>query len=395
MNLFKMLLLLFPLYSLAAIAPKVLYKKALNESENNFELPQNFKVDSSVYNVKYTLNKKLEEKIQGIFRRYRPDYGAVVVIDNDNGDILSAVDYTRQTKSFGRQMCFSSTHPAASIFKVITAASLIQKDNIDSETEFSYRGKGVTLYKYQLKDKVDRWSRNIKLENAFAYSNNVVLAKAAIKESSAEELFNMANKFKFNTDLLDIFPVEPSVVELAKDKYSLAEIASGFNRRTLMSPLHGAVIASIVANDGVYKKVSLVSEISNRQESDFWISQRKNQLVLDKQSISELQKMMELTVEKGTARSIGRASNRGVLKHLVLGGKTGTITGGEPYGKRDWFVIYAKPKYSELGNGISVAVMLVNLKKWYIKSTWLAQNLIEYYYQNLFPFKNESQMRTK
>ena len=35
------------------------------------------------------------------------------------------------------------------------------------------------------------------------------------------------------------------------DEYGLAEMASGFNRETLISPLHGAMIASVFANDGV------------------------------------------------------------------------------------------------------------------------------------------------
>ena len=33
--------------------------------------------------------------------------------------------------------------------------------------------------------------------------------------------------------------------------YGLAELASGFNKGTMMSPVHGAIIASVIANGGV------------------------------------------------------------------------------------------------------------------------------------------------
>ena len=66
---------------------------------------------------------------------------------------------------------------------------------------------------------------------------------------------------------------------------------------------------------------------------------------------------------------------------LSLGAKTGSITGGVPYGKRDWVVVYAKPNDENLPS-ISVAVMIVNVKKWYIKSTVLAKKIIEYYYKD-------------
>ena len=71
-----------------------------------------------------------------------------------------------------------------------------------------------------------------------------------------------------------------------------------------------------------------------------------------------------------------------VLNSLNIGGKTGTITGGLPYGKRDWFVSYAIPK-NNFDKGISLCVMIVNVKKWYIKSPVLAKNIIEYYYSRV------------
>ena len=93
--------------------------------------------------------------------------------------------------------------------------------------------------------------------------------------------------------------------------------------------------------------------------------------------------MMEHTVKRGTARGAFRARKTRKIRDIEIGGKTGSITGGLPYGKRDWFVSYAKPKGEESDKGISICVMIVNVKKWYIKSHYLAKNIIQYYYNSL------------
>ena len=87
---------------------------------------------------------------------------------------------------------------------------------------------------------------------------------------------------------------------------------------------------------------------------------------------------MGLTVSRGTARGAFRRWLRR-NSNFTLGGKTGSITGGLPYGKRDWFVSYASPT-EKLEDGISICVMIVNVEKWYIKSTVFTREIIDYYY---------------
>jgi peptidoglycan glycosyltransferase len=352
---------------------------------SSHKLTNQVKVKENNYNIEFNLNSKLESKIKKLFRRHRPDHGAIVIIENDTGNILAATDFTRKGRKFGRAMCFSNDHPAASIFKLITAADLIENTDVDSESKFQYRGRASTLYKYQLKDKVDRWTREQALAKAFSRSNNVIFAKAAINNSNSKSLVSMANKFKFNDQILEGVELEQSTLLAPTTQYELAELASGFNRGTIMSPVHGAVIGSIIANDGVYRRPSVISSIANENGRVLWLPSRETETVLKPESAKELQKMMELTVQSGTARRLYRQMKRSIRKNLDIGGKTGSLTGGKPFGKRDWLVVYAKPKTPGQGKGITVAVMLVNLKKWYVKSTHLAKKVIEYYYQDLLP----------
>lgn len=355
--------------------------KLIFESES---WPTELEVEGRKYNVFYNFDVALESYIRNRLKRYRSDYTSIVVINNNNGKVLSAVDYIEETKSFDKSLAFSSTSPAASIFKVVTAADLIEKTEVNKDTEFVYNGKSTTLYKYQLKDKINKWTRTIKLSKAFALSNNVVFGKAAINKLSDESIYDMANKFGFHQKLLQFVDISDSTLLEVETNFSLAELASGFNRRTLISPLHGAVIASIVANEGMLRKPSLVSSIVDvEQKRMVWSPEFILQRSISKSTADELKEMMKLTVERGTARSAFRLYRNKDLQKLEIGGKTGSITGGIPYGKRDWFIAYAKPKDNEEDKGISICVMVVNVKKWHVKSTYLAKEIIQYYYGSL------------
>ena len=96
---------------------------------------------------------------------------------------------------------------------------------------------------------------------------------------------------------------------------------------------------------------------------------------------------MESTVKKGTARKSFRRFDRFLREELRIGGKTGSITGGIPFGKRDWFSAFAVPKNKKLGEGISISVMNINVDKWFVRSTYLAKEVIDYYYKEINPLK--------
>ncbi|MCY4524001.1 MAG: hypothetical protein OXB84_04610, partial [Halobacteriovoraceae bacterium] len=109
--------------------------------------------------------------------------------------------------------------------------------------------------------------------------------------------------------------------------------------------------------------------------------ERRPYKVLSMSSAIRLKRMMKETLRRGTAKSIFRKIDAKLKKNLELGGKTGSITGGEPFGKRDWFIMYAIPKEGD-DLGISIAVMNINVKKWFVKSAHLALKVVEKYYQN-------------
>jgi cell division protein FtsI/penicillin-binding protein 2 len=197
----------------------------------------------------------------------------------------------------------------------------------------------------------------------------------------------MAVRFGFNKPVLQDLEIEQSKLFCPEDKYTLAELASGFNTETLISPIHAAVLASIVANNGVYVAPKLVEYYKEYNTDSIYYSDLEfnPERVFSSRTANLLTRLMKATVIEGTARGSFKKMNRELYNKLNLGGKTGSITGGVPYGKRDWFTAFAKPQDVSLGQGISIAVMNVNTNHWYIKSSYLAKNIIEFYYSNIYP----------
>ncbi len=230
------------------------------EIRKNSELPTIITDDSGKsFQIDYGLNETLNNYVDKTLLRYLSDYSSVVVIDNETGKIIALSGRRKKDKKRDLSLPLTVTHPAASLFKVVTSVALIEKGDVGPQSQFSYNGRGTTLYKYQLKDKKNKWTRNIDFKTAFALSNNVVFGKAALENLDSLGLNSVAYKFGFNKEILPYtFALRP-YYQGPEDSYNLAEIASGMNDTTLTGPVHVASIASIIANEGILHSPYLVA----------------------------------------------------------------------------------------------------------------------------------------
>lgn len=351
------------------------------------EWPQTINFKSKKLNVQYAFNPELDAYIKKLLKSYRSDYSTVSVIDNETGEVLAAVGHIGRSNQFDSSLILSATHPSASLIKMITAAELLQNAKVTKETPFEFRGRSTTLFKYQLNEsKNTRWDRAQSFETAFAKSNNVIFGKAAIQHMNSDKLVKMAENFGYNQPIIQELDFVQSFIGQSRDDYHLAELASGYNDETVISPIHAAMMASIIANNGMMKNPKVISKMTDPATGEsVWQNTDIEKRVLSVEASKEMQEMMAMTIDGGTARKSFRRMNNGYKNALEIGGKTGSITGGKPFGKRDWFSAYAIPRDAERGKGISISVMNVNVKKWHVKSTMLAKSIIEYYYNNIKP----------
>lgn len=351
------------------------------------EWPDKITVGNKSMQVQYNFNENLTNYSKNLLKQYRSDYTAIAVIDNETGKVLMAIGYAGKSNTFDKNLILSNTHPSASLIKIVTTAELLQNSQVKKETIFDFKGRSTTLFKYQLNDsRSNRWDRSQTFETAFAKSNNVIFGKAAIKNTTSEGLVKMAEGFGFNQPILKEFGFLKSEIHQVKDDFSLAELASGYNVDTVISPIHAAALASVVANGGVLRTPKLIAKIVDPGTGEnLWPEISIEKRAISPETSKEMQEMMAMTIDGGTARKSFRKMNNGYRDVLDIGGKTGSITGGTPFGKRDWFAAYAIPRENGKGKGISISVMNVNVKKWHVKSTMLAKNIIEYYYKNINP----------
>lgn len=75
----------------------------------------------------------------------------------------------------------------------------------------------------------------------------------------------------------------------AQDQYNLAEFSSGLNTETVMSPVHGAVIGSVVANGGVFRYPIVIKSVEGLQDKKvIYPPLKKDETVLTPQSAEDL-----------------------------------------------------------------------------------------------------------
>ena len=353
---------------------------------NFFQKPKNLLIKGKNINFDFTIDQGLQNYLEKLLKSYKTPYAAVVVIDNNNGKILALAGINQKNKTTYPQLTLSSTNPGASLFKIVSSAALLNQQKISVEDKYSYNGKGTTLYKSQLIDKKNRWTRSITFKKSFAFSNNVIFGKLAIKYLTPNSLREMANNFGFNDSIVNILDISKSKFQLASSDYQLAEFGSGFNKINTISPLHAAYLSMIVARDGLRQNLSIIDyldidgkeiNLEDRNLNDFTVER-----VILPSTAKSIQEMMIETVNKGTARGIKNILRRNIKNKLKIGAKTGSITGGFPFGKREWVTAFAIPMDMQKGKGISLAVLNILENRWYVRSSHIAKKVIEYYFSN-------------
>lgn len=332
------------------------------------------------YKVDYTLDQKLQKQANELLQRYKPDYGAIFMINAETGAILAMASQQRGNPT-GENLNLKATFPAASVFKVITASAAVDGLKVDPQHRIAFNGGNYTLYKNNvLSDKINRWTKFITLKDAFARSINTAFGRLTMENLNPSVISEYADKFKFNEDLGTDFNVEQSQAIVPKVKgYELTQVASGYNRQNTMSPVHGAMIASTIINDGKMVTPYIVESIKNdKNETVYTGKPMYNTPVMSKSSALKIQDMMEQTVLTGTSRKTFRQMVRDKkFREIEMGGKTGHFSGLNPQGTTDWFVGYANDGDTK----IAIATITVNVKKWTVKSSALAQMMFKNYYE--------------
>lgn len=320
-----------------------------------------------------TLEPGLQDHVEGIFRRYEVPYGSVVAMDPSTGRVLAYVSHSSANPDAG-DLALDPTPPTASVFKIVTAAALVDA-GVDVNEEVCYRGGGSRLRARHLED--DPGAPNCaNLGEALGGSINAVFARLADRHLSVPLLTRYASAFGFGHRLPFDVTMPPSPAEVPADRLERARTAAGFWHMH-MSPMHGALIAATIANDGQMPRPALVERVDDVAGTVFYEHEPSiHRAVLSRRTARAVGTMMERTVRRGTGRrSFHDERGNPFLPDITVAGKTGSLSAERPYRGYTWFVGYAPADNPT----IALAALVVNTPRWRIKAAFVAREALRYH----------------
>ena len=345
---------------------------------NEFPTQLMLKVDQHQHqvDVHYSFQPHLQGVLHDLYTRYKPDYSTFVAIDAESGAIISMMSYIKDGSDLGN-LALRSDYPAASVFKIVTAAAACDTGELNPDSVIPYNSRRSTLYKRQvLRHRDSKWTRRPTLRTAFAESINSVFGRIGVFDLGAPVLSDYASRFGFNREFSSDLVIPVSTADIIDDPWQVAEAASGYTQSNTLSPIHGAMIASAVVNDGNMRIPYVVSKMTGENGVVVYAAKARARRVLQSSAAEQMRQLMQETVKRGSARNAFKKFYRGPLKDIEVGGKTGSLTGSSPQGRHDWFVGYAG-----LGDRkIAFAALTINKKKWTVKSSFIARKVIEEYF---------------
>ena len=340
-----------------------------------------FHRDGSLFTAEVTLDHALQRYMSRRIGQARSLMIGFVAVDPETGHVLSLVEMNKLDEK--RDVCLSSRFPAASIFKIVAAAAAIDARGISSHTKVAYNGRSHTLYKNQLTQQTNRYTRRLTLKDCFAKSINPAFGKLGIFVLKKELLESYARRFGFNEAIDFELPVEVSLISVRDDDYHWAEIACGFNRETSISPLHGALMAGTIVNDGKLVSPAIVDFVVDSEQQPVYASGIKVvRQVISPEASHEMKELMSATISYGTARRAFRGYRRDrVLSKLNIGGKTGSIKDENDRLFYDWFVGFGEQKKGN--KKLAMAVLVVHGKLLRARAHEYARLALRYYFDHL------------
>ncbi|MDT8379210.1 MAG: penicillin-binding transpeptidase domain-containing protein [Desulfotignum sp.] len=312
--------------------------------------------------------------------RGKPRQIAVVVMDGHQGHILAMAGF--DLESSDTNPCTQAIYPAASIFKIVTAAAAMDALNYTPKTPLYFNGNKYTLYKRQLREVKNKYTIKVSLEKAFAESINPVFGKLGQTYLGRDTLSSYAHAFGFNqtpdTDLM----FDTGVFHTTDTDFHLAELGCGFNRDTVISPVFGAMMLTPLLNEGRSVLPAVIRQVTDADGN--LIYQHTPALsftAMSPETALAMAGLMEKTVTQGTARkSFGSFSRDKVLSRLSIGGKTGSLSNREHTIKYDWFTGFARQKTGT--RAITFSVVVGHGEYIGTRAASHARSLIKHYFES-------------
>ena len=285
--------------------------------------------------------------------------GAVIALDPATGAVLAMVstpsydpslllgdDAAEQWETLltdpaqpARDRATKELHAPGSTFKTVVAAAALDTGvagpgtTFEDPAEFQLPGSDATISNANQRPCND--GRSATMLQAFVRSCNTIFADLTIQLGAAD-IGITAEALGFNRDIGFEWEVPEAVwntAELADDPAALAQSGIG-ERDVRATPLHMAMVAAAVANDGVAVEpfaVRRVFDADGNTVEETEITEMGR--AMSSETADTLSQMMERVVTEGTGTAAA-------VPGVRVAGKTGTATGSGGF-SNPWFIGFA------------------------------------------------------
>jgi peptidoglycan glycosyltransferase len=322
-----------------------------------------------------TLDPKIQAVAEKVLRRAKAPRGAIVVTHPDGRILALAGRRTDDPTGAGEgiadpRLALDAWAPSASIFKVVTAAALVEAGVRKSDRVCFHGGVRSVMESNLTASRLDRRCED--LSYGVAHSQNAIIAKLTHQKLTPGQLTEVARRLGFDRPLPA--PLDGEVGELtampADKGVDFARTAAGFQGVTL-SAVGGAMLANTVAAGGMAMTPQLVSGYLDGAQELPAAPTPAGQRVLEESVADEVGTMMAATCADGSAAKAFAGRER--IPGVAVAGKTGTLSDDDPfYMQYSWFVGYAPVDKPQL----SVSVLLGNPELWQLKAHTAARMVL-------------------
>ena len=310
--------------------------------------------------VRLTLDPHLQRAAERLLARSGAHEAAIVASDTRTGRILA------WASRGDRDYVAAPFAPPASLFKIATAAALLEGGRVNPATRECYEGGEHDIRPADLER---RGSACASLSDAMGHSINLVIARLAKKHLTPAALRHAAAELGFSGEVPIDVPILASVVRIPEDPFGMARASAGFWNGEL-SPLGALYAMQTIANDGERVRLSILDHGGKTAR----VSAGRALSVAHARALG---RMLELTTRRGTARKAFHRPDGSAYLSVPVAAKTGTLIGGGRPRMYSWFAAYAPSTKPE----IAVSVMLGNDLRWRTKANIVGRELLQAYFK--------------
>lgn len=312
--------------------------------------------------VQLSISQELSTYAASLLSQYKA--GAIVVYNYKTGEIICSTSYPdfdpanvqavlNNSQDNGELVnrATQGLYPPGSTFKIITMASALE--NIENVKQRKFQCTGAMLVENSVVTEASSQVHgSVTMEQAFAQSCNTEFASLAL-ELGYTTLAKTAASFGFGDNFLFqdlvLFNSQYPTTNQNKDDLAWSGVGQG---RVLVTPMHMAMIAGAIANDGVMMEPRLMLSATSAQGLPrLMLQSRAYKRLCTPSTAQTIQQYMKACVQYGTG-------TQARISGYTVAGKTGSAetSNDKSINTHAWFVGYVESDQYPL----AIAVVVEN-----------------------------------